>query len=86
MTGTNAGAVKANPSGNAEKFLVTFYRVVVPAYTIKGAGAGKAKTTVSNSTEVLKVPNIPCKAVKSESAERTTIIRPRCKPHINYIF
>ena len=33
-----------NPSGNAEEFLVIFYHVVAPAYMIKGAGAGKAKT------------------------------------------
>ena len=53
MTGTNAGAVKANPSGNAEKFLVNFYHVVVPAYTIKEAGTGMDKATVSEPAEKL---------------------------------
>ena len=40
---TNAEAVKANPLGNAEEFLVIFYHVVAPAYMTKGAGAGRVK-------------------------------------------
>ena len=64
LTGTNVGVVKNNPSGNAEKLQVKFYRTVVPAYMIKEAGAGKAKTTASDPTEEVG-KNSPVKTVTS---------------------
>ena len=44
MAGTNVEAVKANPPGNVEEFLVKFCHIVAPAYMIRGVGVGKAKT------------------------------------------
>ena len=47
LTATNVEAVKVNPPGNVEEFLVKFCHIVAPAYMIRGVGVGKAKTATN---------------------------------------
>ena len=55
MTATNVEAVKANPPGNVEEFLVKFYHVIAPAYMIKGVGAGRQKLQQMSKADYLEL-------------------------------